>query len=138
MQFTKNLLQKFRLWVLGEIPQPKVYHMTHSIRPLSVERLNWLRERRLVLEPLLNSLRTYAYSSPGNTGNGGVQDAIKEASTELLLLDAEVALLADHFESVKAQQNTHESTSSLSKEVAKMIQQGPVTSSNILGPTSTL
>lgn len=113
--------------------------MSQTIRPLSVERLNWLLERKMVLEPLVNTLKVYAYSSAAGVANGNFHDALQAASTESILIDAEISILQKHFadmEKQKLAQIQSNSSSSLMKTAAadKPI---PIThASMIMGPNS--
>lgn len=106
IKFTRNLGRRVLQWFLGEPQQPKVYHMSTHIDPISPERYEHLRRRKAVIEPMITKLNTYAYSSAAGIATTNVLDALKAAQTELILIDLEMEVLAEYFEKIASRPKT--------------------------------
>jgi hypothetical protein len=79
--------------------------MSSTIDPISVERLEFLRRRKAVVEPMITQLNKYAYSSAAGVVTTNIVEALKQAQTELILIDLELEVLKDHFMRVKTPPN---------------------------------
>lgn len=101
IKFLRNLMQNNPIET-----QPKVTTiMSSTIDPISVERLEFLRRRKAVVEPMITQLNKYAYSSAAGVVTTNIVEALKQAQTELILIDLEIEVLKDHFKQVKTPPN---------------------------------
>lgn len=79
------------------------------MHPISVERLQWLKARQQVLEPVINILKLYVNKGAQGLATSHVVPGCAQAQTEYLLNNVEIGVLED-FLTRQAKSSTAEVT----------------------------
>ena len=97
MRFFKTLAGLFRSWVLKDLPKEQPMQIVNTtIAPLSQERLDWINDRRRVVNEMIRQLQTYVYSSAAGSNTTQMTAALVAAQTETVLLEVETLVISDH------------------------------------------